>query len=113
MPATQHCSDGPTPTRFDTLTALEDWVEKGTPPDGIASTHMDGKTPDRSMPLCTFPEMAHYKGTGNVKDGQNWSCRPGDRSMLKTGSNGAQAGLNNRNRHTPFVQGTPSTDLGN
>jgi feruloyl esterase len=113
VPAMQHCSDGPTPTRFDTLTALEDWVEKGTPPDGIASTHMDGKTPDRSMPLCTFPEMAHYKGTGDVKDGQNWACRPSDRSMLRTGSNGAQAGLNSRNRHTTFVQGTPSTDLGN
>jgi feruloyl esterase len=112
VPAMQHCGDGPSPTRFDTLTALEDWVEKGSSPDSIASTHMNGKVPDRSMPLCKFPEMAHYKGSGDVKSAENWSCDSNDQSMLKVGLNGAQAGLNDRNKHTPLVKGTPSSDLG-
>ena len=112
VPAMQHCGDGPTPTRFDTLTALENWVEKGTGPDGIPSTHMAGKTADRSLPLCKFPEMPHYKGSGDVKDGANWSCDGKDRSMLKVGLNGAEAGLNDRSKHTTLVKGTPSSDLG-
>jgi feruloyl esterase len=112
VPAQQHCFDGPTPTRFDTLTALENWVEKGTAPDSLASTHMNTKTPDRTMPLCRFPAMAHYKGSGDMKDAQNWSCDVNDRSMLKTGLNGSQAGLDSRGRHTPLVKGTPSSDLG-
>ena len=111
VPAMQHCADGPTPTHFDTLTALEDWVENGTPPDGILSTHMSGKTPDRTLPLCKFPEMPHYKGSGDVGDARNWSCSPTDRSMLRTGLNGAEAGLRARNRHTKLVQGTPSAAL--
>ena len=107
VPAMQHCSDGPTPTRFDTLTALENWVEKGSAPDSIASTHMNGKTPDRTMPLCKFPEMPHYKGSGDVKDTQNWFCDAKDKSMLKTGLNGEEAGLNSRSKHTTLVKGTP------
>jgi feruloyl esterase len=112
VPAMQHCFDGPTPTRFDTLTALENWVEKGTAPESLASTHMNGKTPDRAMPLCPFPEMAHYEGSGDTQDAQNWSCKASDQSMLKTGLNGVSAGLTGRNRHTTLVKGTPSSDLG-
>jgi feruloyl esterase len=112
VPAMQHCGDGPTPTHFDTLTALEDWVEKGRGPDSIASSHMSGKTPDRTLPLCKFPEAPHYKGSGDVKDAQNWSCDPNDKSMLKTGLNGEEAGVTARNRHTALVKGTPSSDLG-
>jgi len=107
VPAMQHCNDGPTPTRFDTLTALENWVEKGVGPDSISSTHMNGKTPDRSLPLCKFPEMPHYKGSGDVKDEQNWSCNVKDRSMLKTGLNGAEAGVDRRERQTTLVKGSP------
>jgi feruloyl esterase len=112
VPAMQHCYDGPTPTHFDTLTALENWVEKGEGPDSIASTHFNGKTPDRSMPLCKFPEMPHYKGSGDVNDGQNWSCDANDKSMLKVGLNGEQAGMTQRSKHTALVKGTPSSDLG-
>ena len=112
VPAMQHCGDGPTPTRFDTITPLESWVEKGIGPDAIPSTHMSGKIADRSLPLCKFPEVPHYKGTGDVNDMQNWSCNAKDTSMLKVGLNGAEAGLNNRAKHTTMVKGTPSSDLG-
>ena len=38
---------------------------------------------------------------------QNWSCDPKDQSMLKTGLNGAEVGLDSRNRHTTLVKGNP------
>ena len=45
------------------------------------------------MPLCQFPEMARFNGKGDVKDGANWSCKPGDTGMLKLGASGRQAGV--------------------
>ena len=45
------------------------------------------------MPLCKFPEMAHYSGKGDVKEAANWSCPAKDTSMLKVGESGTQAGV--------------------
>ena len=47
----------------------------------------------RTMPLCKFPEMAHYSGQGDVKSAVNWSCPANDKSMLKLGESGLQAGV--------------------
>jgi hypothetical protein len=45
------------------------------------------------MPLCKYPEEAHYNGSGDVNDAASWSCSPLDRSLLEVGLNGIQAGL--------------------
>jgi hypothetical protein len=45
------------------------------------------------MPLCKFPEEAHYKGSGEVTDSSNWSCPQKDQSLLASGPNGALAGV--------------------
>ena len=82
VPGMFHCSGGPGPSQFDTLAALEDWVEHGTPPDGIMATTAPDM-PKRSMPLCMYPEQAEYKGAGDVNDGANWSCTP-NRRLLET-----------------------------
>jgi feruloyl esterase len=47
----------------------------------------------RTMPLCAFPQMASYKGHGDVKDAANWECRAGDARMLKVGVSGREAGV--------------------
>jgi hypothetical protein len=82
---------------FDTITALESWVEHGAAPDGIIATKYDGdvigSTVLRTMPLCKYPEQAHYIGTGDQTKAPNWSCSPLDRSLLDVGLNGIQAGL--------------------
>ena len=102
IPGSGHCSmSGPGPRSFDALTALEDWVEKGKAPDSLLARVYDpnspivdpSKTPLRTMPLCKFPEMAHYSGKGDVKDAANWSCPANDTSMLKVGESGRQAGV--------------------
>jgi feruloyl esterase len=96
VPGLYHCSGGPGPNTFDTLTALENWVEKDTAPEGIVATKYVNDTPaqgvSRTMPLCKFPEMASYSGSGDVNDAASWTCPPNDHSLLKIGPNGIQAG---------------------
>jgi feruloyl esterase len=93
VPGMLHCNGGSGPNAFDTLSALEKWVEKGVPPDAITATHSTSDVVDRSMPLCKFPEQAHYKGSGDVNDAANWSCPQKDQSLLASGPNGNQAGV--------------------
>ncbi len=96
VPGMQHCGGGPGPNQFDTLTALENWVENGVAPDGIVASHNAGNTAtgavDRTMPLCPFPAEAKYSGTGDVNDAANWSCTS-NKDLLTVGTNGQQAGL--------------------
>jgi hypothetical protein len=28
-----------------------------------------------TRPLCPYPQYAEYKGSGDLKDGANWSCK--------------------------------------
>jgi len=98
VPGMQHCTGGSGPNTFDTLSALEKWVEKGVAPDAIPATHSTSSAVDRTMPLCKFPEEAHYKGSGDMNDSSNWSCPQKDQSLLTAGPNGAQAGVGAPNR---------------
>jgi feruloyl esterase len=96
VPNMQHCASGSGPNVFDTLTALEDWVEQGKAPDTIQARHFTGnswKQPvDRTMPLCPFPAAAIYREQGDVNDAANWSCSA-NRKMLEVGETGVEAGL--------------------
>jgi feruloyl esterase len=94
VPGMQHCVTGAGPNTFDTLSALEQWVEKGIAPDAIPATHSKDNVVDRTMPLCKFPEKAHYKGSGNPNSASSWSCPQNDKSLLAVGPNGIQAGAN-------------------
>jgi feruloyl esterase len=88
VPGMQHCGGGPGPNTFDTLTPLDHWVRGGQAPNGIIASHPSGRT----MPLCTFPAMAHYNGTPPVTDAANWSCTS-NQDLLTVGPNGVEAGL--------------------
>lgn len=73
-PGMGHCGGGPTALdRFDMLTAISSWVEKGVAP---ASVNATGRAfPGRSRPLCSYPAHAHYKGQGDPEDAANYECR--------------------------------------
>jgi feruloyl esterase len=73
-PGMAHCSGGPGPNTMDTLGSLEQWVEKGTAPDRILATHSINGKVDRSRPLCPYPQIAKYKGTGSTDDASNFVC---------------------------------------
>lgn len=46
---------------WDSVTALEDWAEKGTAPANQVVTDKAG-VPGRTRPLCPYPAFAKYKG---------------------------------------------------
>ena len=60
-------------TVFD---ALVDWTEKGTPAGTVIATKY---SPDNKVlmtrPLCPYPEIAKYKGTGDTNDAASFACR--------------------------------------
>jgi feruloyl esterase len=70
-PGVLHCGGGAGPDRFDTLSALESWVEKGTPPATMLATKANAPI---SRPLCPYPQLPRYKGTGDTNDAANYSC---------------------------------------
>ncbi len=72
VPGMQHCGGGPSLDRFDMLTAVVDWVEKGEAPESVTAT---GKAfPGRSRPLCAYPKHAQYAGSGDTQDARNFRC---------------------------------------
>jgi feruloyl esterase len=75
VPGMQHCSGGPGPNSFDMLTALENWVEKGQAPSRIIASHITGGVVDRTRPLCVYPKVAVYTGSGSTDDAANFQCR--------------------------------------
>ena len=75
VPGMFHCRGGVGPDRLDGLTALINWVENGTAPTTITAGQMtDGKV-TRTRPLCPYPQVARYSGTGNPDDAANFACK--------------------------------------
>jgi feruloyl esterase len=74
VPGMQHCTGGPGTSRFDALTALEQWVEQNKAPEQILAAHVTAGQVDRTRPLCAYPEEAKYKGAGSTDDAANFVC---------------------------------------
>jgi len=92
-PGMQHCSGGPGPNSFGQFNlgssppdplhniniAVEQWVEKGVAPDRLVATKfVTDNNPaggvKMTRPLCPFPQLAKYKGTGDTNDEANFVC---------------------------------------
>jgi feruloyl esterase len=73
-PGMGHCSGGEGPDSFDKIGAMEQWVEHGKAPAQIIASHRTTGRVDRTRPLCPYPQMAHYNGTGSIDDAANFSC---------------------------------------
>ncbi|MCR5867336.1 MAG: tannase/feruloyl esterase family alpha/beta hydrolase [Aquincola tertiaricarbonis] len=58
---------------WDSLTALEQWVEKGTAPANQVTTDTVG-VPGRSRPLCEYPKWPQYKGSGDANSAASFTC---------------------------------------
>ena len=83
-----HCSGGPSTDQFDMLSALVAWVEQGKAPDSItAMARGPGNpggvnaevpanwSPQRTRPLCPYPKVARYNGSGDLESASSFSCR--------------------------------------
>jgi feruloyl esterase len=77
-----HCSGGPGPNDFggspgvsgdalhDIDAALERWVEEGVAPSQLIATKGQ-----RTRPLCPYPQVATYKGSGSTEDASSFVCK--------------------------------------
>ena len=73
-PGMGHCAGGEGPNVFDKVGPLEQWVEHGKAPEALIASHVtDGKV-DRTRPLCPYPQVAKYKGTGSVDEAASFVC---------------------------------------
>jgi len=76
VPGMGHCAGGDGPTMFDAVTALDQWVEQGTPPERIVAAHAkQGGKVDRTRPLCPYPQVAKYRGNGSTDEAANFLCQ--------------------------------------
>ena len=92
IPGMEHCTGGPGPSAFGQFgmgtakgpsnglfDSLQDWVEKGSPADDVVATKYAAGA-DGSMkavmtrPLCAYPAVAKYKGSGDSNDAANFTC---------------------------------------
>jgi feruloyl esterase len=87
-----HCSGGPAADRFDLIDPLVDWVEKGSAPMAVAAAARGAGTSSitalvntevpatwsagRTRPLCPYPTVARYNGSGDVENAANFTCKP-------------------------------------
>jgi feruloyl esterase len=74
VPGMFHCSGGVGADTFDKLGPLADWVERGTAPDAITASRVIGGKVIRTRPLCAYPEVARYKGSGSTDDAASFAC---------------------------------------
>lgn len=77
VPGMSHCGGGPATDQFDAFGALVSWVEKGQAPDRMVGK-AGPKTPwpGRTRPLCPYPQIARYTGSGSIEDAASFVCRP-------------------------------------
>jgi len=74
VPGMGHCRGGDGTDEFDAVKALEQWVENGKAPERIEASRVRNGKVDRTRPLCAYPEVAVYNGSGSTDDSRNFSC---------------------------------------
>jgi feruloyl esterase len=74
VPGMGHCRGGPGPDTFDALTALEEWVEQGSAPQRIIASKVEDGEVVRTRPLCPYPQVARWDGTGDTDEASSFAC---------------------------------------
>jgi feruloyl esterase len=74
VPGMGHCSGGEGPDTFDKIGVMVEWVEHGKAPERIVASHRTAGKVDRTRPLCAYPQVAKYKGSGSIDDAGNFTC---------------------------------------
>jgi hypothetical protein len=88
VPGMNHSSGGVATDQYDALAALIDWVEFGKAPDSIGARarglgNVGGSNlevpadwaADRTRPLCPYPKVARYNGSGDPEKAENFICK--------------------------------------
>ncbi len=92
VPGFHHCSGGPGPNTFggrgqvwvkndpenDIMGAIDRWAEQGVAPEKLIATKFKNDDPAqgivRTRPLCPYPQVARWTGSGSIDDAANFVC---------------------------------------
>jgi feruloyl esterase len=69
VPGMGHCGGGEGPNTFDMMSAMTAWREDGRAPERIIASRKG-----RTRPLCPYPQVAKYKGSGSIDDADSFTC---------------------------------------
>jgi feruloyl esterase len=75
VPGMQHCSGGAGTDQFNKMAVIERWREDGQAPNQIVAAHVTNAQVDLTRPLCPYPQVAVYKGSGSTNDAGNFACK--------------------------------------
>jgi feruloyl esterase len=75
VPGMAHCGGGPGPNQFSAIATLERWREAGVAPDKMVAARVNNGRVDMTRPLCPYPQVAVYTGTGSTNDAANFVCK--------------------------------------
>jgi feruloyl esterase len=78
VPGMGHCGAGPGPNVFDVVGALDEWVSRGIAPQKMIAIKYTNDDPKEGIamtrPLCAYPQITRYKGSGSTDDAANFAC---------------------------------------
>ena len=78
-PGMGHCRGGEGPDTFDMVgRARATGWSAARAPARLAASHSTNGRVDRTRPLCPYPQVARYTGTGSIDDAANFVCRAAD-----------------------------------
>jgi len=75
VPGMGHCQGGDGTSTFGMIDAISKWVEQGKAPDRIEASRVRGGQTERTRPLCPYPQVAVYNGSGSTDESANFSCK--------------------------------------
>ena len=75
LPGVGHCGGGEAPGVTDMLSVIDQWVETGRAPDRIIASNPPNQK-QMSRPICPYPEIAKYTGSGSTDEAANFECKP-------------------------------------
>ena len=75
LPGVLHCAGGPGPDRVDWVETIRAWVEDGHAPERLVASKLDADGQvTLTRPVCPYPQVAEYDGSGDVNDEQSFRC---------------------------------------
>jgi feruloyl esterase len=74
IPGMAHCAGGVGPDRHDPVTAMIEWVEKGSAPESMVASKVVNGQVVRTRPLCPYPQVARYTGQGSIDEAASFRC---------------------------------------
>jgi feruloyl esterase len=74
VPGMLHCQGRVGVDTFDLISPLIQWVEGGPPPSRVEASRQAGGRAPLSRPLCSYPQIARYTGSGSTSDAANFVC---------------------------------------